>query len=116
MNIHIAYETDLPELSELYRQTVLVHSPTYYTPAQTAAWVSTAADVDRFRQFILGVTTFVAVNGTDILGFAGIGKNGYVGFAEKIKGCHYPPKFTRSKLLAPSNPVSGERPVVICVL
>ncbi|MEM1239777.1 MAG: GNAT family N-acetyltransferase [Cyanobacteria bacterium P01_H01_bin.26] len=81
MNIRIAHETDLPELSELYYQTVLVHAPTYYTPAQTAAWASTAADVDRFRQFILGVTTFVAINDTGIVGFAGIGKNGHIASA-----------------------------------
>ena len=64
-----------------------VHAPTYYTPAQTAAWASTTADVDRFRQFILGVTTFVAIKDAGILGFAGIGRNGHVASAYVRDDC-----------------------------
>ena len=34
MNIRAANASDLPELSELFRQTVLVNAPQHYTPAQ----------------------------------------------------------------------------------
>lgn len=78
MTIQLAKESDLPELSELYRQTVLVNAPIYYSPAQTEMWAAFAADTDHFRQFILDVMTFVAIDKTRILGFAGIGEDGHV--------------------------------------
>ncbi|MGB3199752.1 MAG: GNAT family N-acetyltransferase [Nodosilinea sp.] len=78
MNIRTATEADLPTLATLYQQTVLAHAPQYYTPAQTKVWAAIDGQSDRFRQFILGVTTYLAQNDTGILGFAGIGDNGYV--------------------------------------
>lgn len=78
MNIRIAEESDLPELSALYRQTVLVNAPQHYSPAQTEVWASFSSDLLHFHQFILGVTTYVAVDETGVLGFAGIGDTGHV--------------------------------------
>lgn len=78
MNIRIAEESDLPELSALYRQTVLVNAPQHYSSAQTEVWASFASDLSHFRQFIFGVTTYVVVNETGVLGFAGIGDDGHV--------------------------------------
>ncbi|MDJ0703874.1 MAG: GNAT family N-acetyltransferase [Leptolyngbyaceae cyanobacterium MO_188.B28] len=78
MHIRIADESDLPELSTLYRQTVLVNASKYYTPAQTEMWASFASYAHFFRRFILDVNTFVAVDDTGILGFAGIGEDGHV--------------------------------------
>jgi len=78
MNFRLATESDLPDLAALYRQTVLVHAPQYYSPAQVKIWAGFALDTDPFRQFILAVTTFVAIDDTGILGFAGIGEDGHV--------------------------------------
>ncbi|MEM7773849.1 MAG: GNAT family N-acetyltransferase [Cyanobacteria bacterium P01_A01_bin.37] len=78
MNIRPANLSDIPTLAILYRQTVITNAPAYYTPAQTEVWASFASDTDHFREFILGVATFVAVSDADILGFAGIGDDGHV--------------------------------------
>ena len=78
MNLRTATEADLLTLAALFRETVLVNAPQYYTPAQTEAWAAIDAHSPRFHQFILGVTTYVAEDDTGILGFAGIGDDGYV--------------------------------------
>lgn len=78
MKIRRAQELDLPELAELFRQTVLAIAPKKYTPAQTYAWASFAADSSHFRQFILEGTTYVAQDETGILGFAGIATDGHI--------------------------------------
>jgi putative acetyltransferase len=78
MKIRTATEADLPTLAALYRDTVLVNAPEHYTLAQTEDWAAVDGASPRFRQFILGVTTYVAVDDTGLLGFAGIGDNGYV--------------------------------------
>ena len=57
---------------------MLANGPQHYTPAQTEAWAAIDASSLRFHQLILGVTTYVAEADTGILGFAGIGDNGYV--------------------------------------
>jgi len=69
---------DLPELAALFRETILTHGPTYYTPEQTYAWAALALDRDRFQAFILDVTTYVAEDDSGILGFAGIDPTGRV--------------------------------------
>ncbi|HIK46901.1 MAG TPA: GNAT family N-acetyltransferase [Leptolyngbyaceae cyanobacterium M65_K2018_010] len=78
MKIRLATETDLPTLARLYQQTVRVHAPAFYTPAQTAEWASFGADSQRFRHFILGVTTYVAEEATGLLGFAGFSGRGHI--------------------------------------
>ncbi len=78
MNIRLAQPSDISELAMLYRQTVLVHAPQHYTPAQTAMWASFGAETDTFRQFILSVTTYVAEEAGEIVGFAGISNDGHV--------------------------------------
>ena len=78
MNIRVANPSDLLELSTLFRQTVLVNAPEYYTPAQIESWAASSLDTAHFRRFIFGVTTFVATDKTGILGFAGISNDGHV--------------------------------------
>lgn len=78
MIVRLATASDLPDLAALYQQTVLVHAPQHYSPAQTKVWADFASDADSFRQFILAVTTFVAIDNTGILGFAGIDEDGHV--------------------------------------
>lgn len=76
--MRLATEFDLPELATLYRQTVLVHAPQHYTPAQTATWASLATNAVTFRQLILAVTTYLVVDDSGIVGFVGLGADGYV--------------------------------------
>ena len=78
MNIRLAQESDLPELANLFRQTVLAIAPQQYTPAQTQTWASFAADTDQFCQFIMTPATYLATDDTGILGFAGLSSNGHV--------------------------------------
>ncbi|MBW4483826.1 MAG: GNAT family N-acetyltransferase [Tildeniella torsiva UHER 1998/13D] len=78
MNLRTAIEADLPALATLFRETVLVNGPQHYSPAQVEAWAAVDAASPRFHQFILAVTTYVAEDDTAILGFAGIGDDGYV--------------------------------------
>jgi putative acetyltransferase len=78
MNIRQATDADVPALADLYRQTVIVNGPAYYTPEQTEVWAAFASNTRRFSRFILDVTTFVAENDSGIVGFAGIGNDGHV--------------------------------------
>ena len=78
MQIRIAQEADLAELSELFCQTILTHAPQCYSPTQTQAWASSATDQGVFRLFILEPTTYVAEDKTGIIGFAGIASDGHV--------------------------------------
>ncbi|WP_017300034.1 GNAT family N-acetyltransferase [Nodosilinea nodulosa] len=87
MHLRTATEADLPTLADLYQETVLVNAPQHYTPAQTEAWAAIDAHSPRFHQLILGVTTYLAENDTGILGFAGIGENGYVASAYVRHDC-----------------------------
>ncbi|MGB5972382.1 MAG: GNAT family N-acetyltransferase [Nodosilinea sp.] len=76
MRLRSATDADLPALTTLFRETVRVNAPQHYSLAQAAAWAT--VDPDRFRQLILGVTTYIAENETGAVGFAGIGEDGYV--------------------------------------
>jgi len=73
-----AQKTDLPTLADLYRQTVLVNVPQYYTPEQTAAWAASLTESEQIQQFILSVTTYIAEEDGEIVGFAGIKEDGHV--------------------------------------
>jgi putative acetyltransferase len=87
MPLRLADEADLPELAALYRETVRVNAPQHYTPAQTDMWAAFGANTQAFRQFILGVTTYVALDDTGIVGFAGIGDDGHVASAYVRHDC-----------------------------
>ncbi|MBE9128674.1 MULTISPECIES: GNAT family N-acetyltransferase [unclassified Coleofasciculus] len=78
MDIQIGQESDIPELANLYQQTVLAIAPQWYSPAQTQRWASFPSDIASFRQFILQGTTFIATDEMEILGFAGITEDGHV--------------------------------------
>ncbi len=87
MNIRLAQAPDTPQLAELFRQTVLVHGPQYYTPEQTEVWASFASDTAQFTACIDGVTTLIAENDTGILGFVGIGTDGHVALSYVRHDC-----------------------------
>jgi putative acetyltransferase len=78
MNIRLAEEPDLAELAALYQQTVLQHAPQHYSPTQTQTWASFGENLDSFRHFIFDATTYVAIDETGIVGFAGIEANGHI--------------------------------------
>ena len=78
MTIRMAQESDIPELAQLYQETVLAIAPHYYSDEQTHSWASFATDNVRFREFILSGTTFLATDETGILGFAGIADDGHI--------------------------------------
>ena len=78
MQIRIAEESDLAELAKLFRCSVEKIGPERYTPEQVCTWASGPNDHDRFRTFILGVTTFVAEDQARILGFCGLGADGHL--------------------------------------
>ena len=87
MNIRLASEADLPTLAQLYRQTVLVNAPQYYSAAQTRMWAAAPADADHFHRFVLAANTFVAESDRGILGFAGIREDGHVASAYVRHDC-----------------------------
>ena len=87
MNLRTATAADLPTLVTLYRETVLVNAPQFYSAAQTEAWAAVETGSLQFRQFILNVTTYVAEDDTGILGFAGIGEDGHVASAYVRHDC-----------------------------
>ncbi|MEQ9482021.1 N-acetyltransferase family protein [Coleofasciculus sp. F4-SAH-05] len=78
MTVRIAEELDIPELAQLYQETVLAIAPHYYSPEQTQMWASFATDNVRFGEFIVQATTFIATDETGSLGFAGIADDGHI--------------------------------------
>lgn len=78
ITVRLAQASDLPELAILFRQTVLANAPQRYTSDQTKTWASLALNEAHFNPLILGATTYLAVEDTRILGFAGIRENGYI--------------------------------------
>ncbi len=87
ITIRQASEPDVPELADLYRQTILVHAPQFYTPEQVKTWAAFGFNTLHFRRLILGVTTFIALDETGILGFSGIGEDGHVASAYVRHDC-----------------------------
>ncbi|MEB3225257.1 MAG: GNAT family N-acetyltransferase [Synechococcus sp.] len=77
-SIRQAQTTDIPQLAQLYYETVRRHAPTYYTEAQTQAWASFAQDAKEFRQLFDGVITFVLEADQEILGFGSLAADGHV--------------------------------------
>lgn len=76
--VWLAEAADMPQLAQLYYETVVHNAPRYYTEAQTQAWASFALDQTAFAQFLEGVTTFVMAADADLLGFAGVAADGHV--------------------------------------
>lgn len=76
--VRMAQASDIPELAELYQQTVLAIAPQYYSPEQTQIWAAFALDSVGFQEFILQGQTFLATDETGVLGFAGIADDGHV--------------------------------------
>jgi putative acetyltransferase len=78
MMIRVATESDLLELGEIYSHSVTTIAPQLYSDKQVKIWASFPSDIEVFKKIILEPTTFVAVEGNEILGFAGISDKGHV--------------------------------------
>ncbi len=76
--IRLAEANDIPQLAQLYYETVIENGDQYYTKAQIKAWASFALDQTAFAQFFEGVTTFVTKTDGMILGFAGLAADGHI--------------------------------------
>ncbi len=75
----VAGPEDVPALAALYAQIAARCGPACYTPQQVRAWVSFGADTPRFRDYVLGATTWIAEAGGDGAapdGFCGIDSQG----------------------------------------
>jgi putative acetyltransferase len=78
VKIRLADESDVPVLPGLFRRSVERIGPERYTAEQIRAWAVGPDDAERFRQFILGVTTFVAEDRRRIVGFCGLAADGHI--------------------------------------
>lgn len=78
MKIRLATEVDIPELANLYSNSVRAIASQYYSPEQVAAWSALPLDTELFRKLILNSTTLIAENCQTIVGFCGIKNNGHI--------------------------------------
>ncbi|PSN20623.1 GNAT family N-acetyltransferase [filamentous cyanobacterium CCP5] len=76
--IRTAEATDIPQLAQLYYETVTQNAPQHYTEAQTQAWANFALNESQFAQLFSGATTFLMEDQGEILGFAGLAPDGHV--------------------------------------
>lgn len=76
--IRLAEANDIPQLAQLFYETVMQNGPQHYSQAQTQAWASCALDQAQFTQLLAEATTFVVETETELLGFAGLAQNGHV--------------------------------------
>jgi putative acetyltransferase len=75
-----ATAADVPALAALYRSAAEALGPLVYTPEQSAAWASFAADEAGFRKYVLDADTWIAERERDagLLGFCGVDREGDV--------------------------------------
>jgi putative acetyltransferase len=76
--LRLATAADIPQLAQLYYETVIQNARQYYSEAQTHVWANFARDQTAFAQFFDDANTFVVEADGDILGFAGLAKDGHV--------------------------------------
>jgi len=77
-SIRLAKTADVPQLAQLYYETVIRNGAQHYTEAQTQAWANFARDQTAFAQFVAAATTFLIEEDNALLGFAGIAADGHV--------------------------------------
>ena len=77
-SIRLAKTADVPQLAQLYYETVIRNGAQHYTKAQTQAWANFARDQTAFARFVAAATTFLIEEDNALLGFAGIAADGHV--------------------------------------
>lgn len=78
MTIRPYHTTDGPALIALFRASVHVLGPRYYTPAQVAAWAPDDLDEARFLARRAAPQTLVAESNGHIAGFADLTTEGHI--------------------------------------
>ena len=70
---------DVAALADLYATSARTLGPLVYTPAQVDAWAGFGRDTPRFRDVVLGATTWLAADADGAaLGFCGVADHGEV--------------------------------------
>ncbi len=77
MEIRHAEETDMVALVDLFQTSIETQADEHYSEEQVHAWASRATEAS-FQDFILGPTTFVAVDDSGPLGFCGYASDGHI--------------------------------------
>ena len=78
MEIREYLEADLMEIIALFHQTVHRINIRDYTPRQINAWAPENIDIDAWRESLVAHNTFVATDGSKIIGFGDIDSSGYL--------------------------------------
>ena len=78
MEIREYLGTDLMEIIALFHQTVHQINICDYTPRQINAWAPDNIDIDAWRESLAAHNTFVATDGSKIIGFGDIDSSGYL--------------------------------------
>jgi putative acetyltransferase len=76
VRIRLANESDVPTLAGLFRRSIEGIGPQRYSAEQVRAWASRPEN--SFFEFILDVTTYVADQRGRVVGFCGLGPEGYI--------------------------------------
>lgn len=77
MEIRHAEETDMVALVDLFQTSIETQANKHYSDEQIHAW-SDRALATSFQEFVLGPTTFVAIDESGPLGFCGYTKDGRI--------------------------------------
>lgn len=77
MEIRHAEETDMVALVDLFQTSIETQADEHYSEEQVHAWASRATE-SSFQDFILGPTTFVALDESGPLGFCGYASDGHI--------------------------------------
>ena len=62
----------------MFTDAVRSAGPSAYTPQQVAAWIGAARDREAFGRRMLNLTTLVADDGEEMVGFGSLGRGGHV--------------------------------------
>lgn len=80
MTIRQYKEDDLESVVDLFINTVRQVNIRDYTSEQVAAWAPQPPDLTRWRERIASLSLWVAESDSRIIGFCGLGTNGYIDF------------------------------------
>ncbi|HZV33356.1 MAG TPA: GNAT family N-acetyltransferase [Verrucomicrobiae bacterium] len=80
MTIRQYRDEDVESVAGLYTDTVRQVNIRDYSPEQVAAWAPQPPDLTRWRKRIAGLSFWVAESENRVIGFCGLGENGYIDF------------------------------------
>lgn len=80
MNLRLAKEVDIPEIKQLFQETILSVNIRDYTPAQVKCWAERGENENVWKERIEYQYFIVAEKEKQIQGFASLRPNGYFDF------------------------------------